>query len=53
MDSEGIRFEFEWDDITKMVVLNDKHEGVVIVMTLEQIEALLGWYCEKFGKMVI
>jgi hypothetical protein len=47
------RFEFDYNDIDRMVAMNDTVEQVIIVMTAEQLEALLEWYCKKFNKIVI
>jgi len=47
------RFEIEYDAFTKIAALNDKREQVIIVITLEQIEQLLEWYCDTFKKIVI
>jgi len=47
------RFEISYDKIAKLVALNDKEEQVIIVLSLEQTEKLLEWYCEKFKKIVI
>lgn len=47
------RFEISYDKIAKLVALNDTQEQVIIVLTLEQTEKLLEWYCEAFKKIVI
>jgi len=47
------RFEISYDEIAKLVALNDKEEQVVIVLSLEQTEKLLEWYCDEFKKIVI
>ena len=47
------RFEIGYDEIARIVSLNDKKEQIIIVMRLEQLEKLLEWYCEKFKKIVI
>ncbi len=47
------RFEISYDKIAKLVALNDNQEQVIIVLTLEQTEKLLEWYCDEFRKIVI
>ena len=47
------RFNIEYDEIAKIISLDDKQESVVIVMTMDQIEGLFTWYCDKFNKIVI
>jgi hypothetical protein len=47
------RFEIDYEEYKKMLSLNDHQEQVIIVMSLEQVEKILEWYCEKFGKIVI
>lgn len=47
------RFEIEYDELAHIVSLNDKKEQIILVMTLEEVEKMLEWYCDKFQKIVI
>lgn len=47
------RFEIEYDSFAHIVSLNDTKEQVIIVMTLDEVEKMLEWYCDKFQKIVI
>lgn len=47
------RFEIEYDPIAKLYSLNDTEEQTLIVLTKEQLEALLTFYCDKEGRIII
>jgi len=47
------RFDIDYDASRALVSLNDKQEQVVFVLTTEQVEKLLEWYCDTFRKIVL
>jgi hypothetical protein len=49
--SDQYLFDFTSGDTA--VAMTDTFEETVFVMSIDQVEALLEWYCKKFDKIVI
>jgi len=47
------RFEIDYNDTIEHVSLVDKKEEMVIIATLDQVEALLEWYCLEFDRILV
>lgn len=47
------RFEFDFTDGDASVTMKDTLEQTIFVMEIDQVEALLKWFCKKFHKKVI
>lgn len=47
------RFRLSEDELTKTIALDDTQEQVIIVMSEEQVDVLLDWYCKKRGYLII
>ena len=47
------RYTVDYNPEGDCVVLFDNEEQIVFVMTKEQVEKLLDWYCKEFCRMII
>jgi len=45
--------ELDYNSESKMFSLMDNEEGILIVLTQEQLEALLDYYCKIFDRLII
>jgi len=45
------RFQVDYNDKENCVALFDNEEQAVYVLSKEQVEALIDWYCLEFGRI--
>lgn len=47
------QYEFDFQDGDTAVSMKDTYEQTIFVMNIDQVEALLEWYCKQFHKIII
>jgi hypothetical protein len=47
------QYEFDFNDGDTIVALRDNVDQTIIVITLDQVEALLEWYCKQFKRIIV